>query len=200
MQDAGSMNDKSPSQSLKGDSLLEGSKRKRERPAVQVVACPPAFPISSNRPRPVLHPPRQPPPSSSSETETVQQQPHSAPPELLDWRETAKEVRSLGATAFEGQQKRNFKDEQYRRLTGRDPKKQRVPLPIVRGIRRKAAEREVRQREEARQAGLVLPKATKKVDHKKNKVDRTSQVYGPAPSIGRMQQGMFKVKGKSHKK
>jgi serine/threonine-protein kinase RIO1 len=114
---------------------------------------------------------------------------------LLDWHETAKEVRNYGAKAFEGERKRNFKDEQYQLLTGHAPKKQRVPLPIVRGIRKAAAKREKKQLEEAREAGIILPKPRSNKS-KSKAADRTSQLFGPAPSIGAVRKGMLKLKGK----
>jgi Domain of unknown function (DUF4602) len=168
-------------------SVPAGSKRRRDRVVeVQVVQCPSAFPISTRK--------RPPPPAGASAivASAPAQAKQAAEPNFLDWRETAKEVRAFGATAFEGKQKRNFKDEQYKLLTGRSPKKHQVPLPIVRGIRKKAAEREKRKMEEARQAGIIIPKQ----QTKKKKVDRTSQVYGPAPSIGAVHQGVLKLKGK----
>jgi hypothetical protein len=118
------------------------------------------------------------------------------PTRLLDWDETAKEVRNFGATAFEGEQKRNFKDEQYVFLTGRAPKKQRVPLPIVRGIRKAAAKRERKRVEEARQAGIVLAKPSPSKSAKSKATDRTSELFGPAPSIGALHKGILKLKGK----
>jgi hypothetical protein len=174
---------------------LQYPKRRRREPAdVQVVACPSAFPVSSKRPRggggvggtgdPARKSPRRPEPP---------------PAELLDWHETAKEVRNLGATAFEGEQKRNFKDEQYLLLTGRAPKKQRVPLPIVRGIRRAAAEREKKRAEEARRAGIVLAKPRPSAPAKSRGgggADRASRLFGPAPSIGAMHDGILKLKRK----
>lgn len=154
-------------------------RRRRERPEVQVVACPSAFPIS-NKPQ------RQTPPTkeSPSPTKSIKKE--------LDWNETAREVRALGATAFVGKQKRNYEDEQYRLLTGRERKKQRVPLPIVRGIKKKAAAREARAQQEAKEAGIVLPKQPKQTVSKR---DRTADIHGPAPSIGFVSKGMLKVKG-----
>lgn len=174
-------------------------KRKRDRPEVQVVACPPAFPISKRkRPDPTsaggsAHAPASTAPKAPQPAAT------STTTELLDWHETAKEVRNYGAKAFEGQQKRNYKDEQYKLLTGRSPKKQRVPLPIVRGIRKAAEKREKKAAEEARQAGIVLAKAqstASAASKRKDKLDRTSYMFGPAPSIGSLHKGILKLKGK----
>lgn len=185
---------------MSSNSHKQQPKRKRDRPEVQVVSCPPAFPISKRkRPDPT-------PGGSARALESVttaspqpnKPQPQAAATELLDWHETAKEVRNYGAKAFEGQQKRNYKDEQYRLLTGRSPKKQRVPLPIVRGIRKAAEKREKKALEEARQAGIVLPKSqsTASASKRKDRADRTSQMFGPAPSIGSLHKGILKLKGK----
>ncbi|KAI2504640.1 protein of unknown function (DUF4602) [Fragilaria crotonensis] len=112
---------------------------------------------------------------------------------LLDWDDTAREIHKLGATAFEGKQKRDYKDEEYERLTGRKMKHHQVPLPIVRAIAKKAAEREKKRLDEAREAGLVIPSAAAK---KKKGRDRSSDIYGPAPSIGFLKNGVLKVKDK----
>ena len=148
---------------------------KKSNPPPIVVSCPSAFPLSKRkRSRPER-------PSDEQDSATKKKK-------LLDWHDTAKEVRKLGATAFEGVQKRNYQDEEYKRLTGRQRKKHHVPLPIVRGIRKKAAERRARTELEAKQAGIVMPKKAKK---------RTNQEYnpqGPAPSIGKVKNGVLKVK------
>jgi hypothetical protein len=112
-------------------------------------------------------------------------------PKLLDWHETTKEIRAYGATAFVGQQKRNYQDEQYFQLTGRHLKKQKVPLPIVRGIRKAAAKRNAKLREEAQKAGVVLPKTSQ--EEKKKAADSTYRSHGPAPSIGFMKHGVYRV-------
>lgn len=91
---------------------------------------------------------------------------------------------------FVKQQKHNYEDEQYKLLTGRERKKIRVPLPILRGRKKKAAEREAKREKEAREAGIVLPQK-KKVQQKN---DSTSRVYGPAPSIGFVAKGVFRMK------
>ena len=91
-----------------------------------------------------------------------------------------------------GKQKKDFEDEQYFALTGRHKKKQKVPLPILRGLKKAAAKREAKAREEARQAGIILPKAKQET----KKGDSTYRNYGPAPSIGFVKNGVFKVQGK----
>lgn len=157
------------------------SKRKRE---VEVVSCGAAFPVS-NRPNvaPVASkklPPATTKPANQSSNITY-----------LDWNKTAEEVRNLGATAFVKKKKSEYADEQYERLTGRKRKKPHVPLPIVRGIRKKAAERAARASRVARESGLVLPKPARTP---RRKTDSTSRVYGPAPSIGFVSKGIFRVK------
>ena len=153
------------------------SKRRRE---VVVVQCPSDFPtLSSGMP------------SRKRDTN-----PRPARREkFLDWDDTAREIHKFGATAFEGKQKRDYKDEEYERLTGRKKKHHQVPLPIVRAIAKKAAEREKKRLDEAREAGLVIPSAAGK---KKKGRDRSSDVYGPAPSIGFLKNGVLKVKDKKN--
>ena len=161
-------------------------KRQKPKRQIEVVKAPGAFPISktaSSRKR-----------SREKNTERDEQpQANSGKSsKLLDWDETAKEIRAYGATAFVGKQKRNYQDEEYLKLTGRQKKKPQTPLPILRGIKKAAAKREAKEREEARQAGIVLPKA-KKEDEKK---DSTYRSYGPAPNIGFMKGGVFRVQKK----
>lgn len=186
---------KPKAQSKELDREKAGGNKKRRRREVQIVSCPSDFPISSRNATTKL-------PSNSSQKQASpsgeQQQQESyrggnKPKNLLDWSDTAKEIRSFGATGFEGQQKRNFEDEQYELLTGRKKKKQHVPLPIVRGIKKKAEERRARQIKEAKEAGTVLPKSL--TQKKKTRgADNTTRVHGPAPSVGFMKKGVLRVK------
>lgn len=157
--------------------------RKRQRPEVQVVTCGFAFPISTK--------PRAPAADNSEWSDGKKKKKKD---KLLDFRDVALEIRHYGAKALEGKSKRAYQDEEFEKLTGRKKKKHSVPLPIVRGIRKKAAEREAREQQEAREAGLVLPKK-KKIKEKRQDA-ATRRVHGPAPSIGFMKKGMLSVKGK----
>jgi hypothetical protein len=165
---------------------------KKQRREVQVVTCPSDFPQDPRR--------RVRTTASSSASACPGQQKRRNPFEqhekkkkqqqtFLDWNETAREVRTLGSQAFMGKEKREYQQEEYMRLTGgRKEKQQRVPLPIQRGIKKKAAKRLERQREEARQAGIILP------TDKKEK-QRVTKDQGPAPSVGYMKRGVLHVKG-----
>lgn len=160
-------------------------KRQKPKREIEVVKAPGAFPISNSaraRKR-----------SREKNVQRNESQSNSGrSSRLLDWDETAKEIRAYGATAFVGKQKRNYQDEEYFRLTGRHKKKPQTPLPILRGIKKAAAKREAKEREEARQAGIILPKAQKDNE----KADSTYRSYGPAPSIGFMKGGVFRVQKK----
>ena len=164
--------------------------KKRKRRDVPVVKCTADFPIS-------LKPPRN---EKVTKREDQQQQESSyrdnnTITQDLDWNDTAHEIRSLGATAFVGQQKRQFQDEQYEQLTGRKQKKQHVPFPIRMGINKKAAQRLDRQLAEAKASGMVLPKSmTSSKTKKREDASRTSRIHGPAPSVGFMSKGVLKVK------
>lgn len=163
---------------------------KRKRPEVQVVACGTSFPISTKttaRAKAAAAKEKK----AADDAYWLEKKRKKG---LLDWNDTAKEVKSLGATAFVGKQKRNYQAENYKFLTGGDKKKQSVPLPIVRGIKKKAAQRLARELKEAKEAGMVLPKSNKK-RHKDK--DSSSRIHGPAPTIGFMKKGVFSVKGKS---
>jgi hypothetical protein len=152
-------------------STTSGKKRRRE---VQVVTCPSDFPQDPRTTASRARPP---------ERRNLSEQ-HEKKQKFLDWNETAREVRTLGSQAFMGKEKREYRQEEYARLTGRDEKQHRVPLPIQRGIKKKAAKRLEKQREEARQAPTV-----------KKEKQRVKKDHGPAPSVGYMKRGVLHVKG-----
>jgi hypothetical protein len=161
-------------------------KRKRE---VKVVTCPFAFPISTKKKR-------EPDPARP-----LYQQQDASSDKFLDFFDTAREVHALGATTFAGKQKRTYNDAQYKILTGREKKKHQVPLPIVRGIKKKAVEREARAAQSAKEAGIVLPTKKKQGKSKQAKMDKTTaRVHGPAPSIGHLNKGVFKFKDKKEER
>lgn len=167
----------------------KASSAKKCRREVRVVSCPADFPISSRSSgRKAKESNRQQKDNFSSHEGISKNQ-----KKLLDWHDTAKEIRSLGASAFVGQQKRSFEDEEYEFLTGRKKKKQKVPLPIVRGLKKKAEQRKMRQIKEAKEAGVVLPRGVASRT-KKKKTDNTSRVHGPAPSAGFMKNGILRIK------
>ena len=150
---------------------------RRSRP-VEVISSGSAFPLSARPPKPV------------SSFENAQRK--SKKPLELDFTQASQEIRHFGSKQFAGKSKREYEDGQYFKLTGRKRKKHQVPLPIVRGIKKKAAERDARAREEAKQAGIVLPQPKKS----KKQHDNTSRVHGPAPSVGFMKKGILRVKDK----
>jgi hypothetical protein len=159
----------------------KASSQKRE---VKVVKCPSAFPISTKakkRPR-----------STSSNHNDQSRNKSAAAPKFLDLHEAAKEIRAYGAQAFIGKQKRDYQDEQYKQLTGRHKKQESCPLPLLRGLRKAAAKRDKKLREEARKSGLVLPKQHEETS-KKSMTDAEFRKFGPAPNIGFMKSGVYKV-------
>ena len=170
------------SQSKKADkaSVQKAAKKLKPKREVQVVKAPTAFPISNKKSR-----------KRPREQQTKQQSENKSgeSSKFLDWQETAKEIRAYGATAFIGKEKRDYEDEKYFALTGRHKKKQHVPLPIVRGIKKAAAKRDAKMRREAKEAGIIIPKAKEET----KKVSSTYRTYGPAPSIGFMKKGVFQV-------
>lgn len=173
------------SKKTKEETLRKGkSTKKRPRREIQVVTCQPAFPIST-KPK-AARPPRK------EHHKQTNARPDAAA-KLLDWNDTVREVHSLGSTGFTGKQKGRHNDEQYKLLTGRAKKKHQIPLPILRGMKKKAAQREARQQQEAKDAGIVLPATASSSSKKKKKQDSTSRVHGPSPSIGFMSKGVFRV-------
>jgi Domain of unknown function (DUF4602) len=190
------------------DSATYSAINSQKRRQVQVVSCPSAFPISatikksnpdsaSHRKRPRGGDGSNNKASSSASSSSLSLKPSiKSSTKLLDWHETVKEVRAYGATAFARKEKRNFEDEQYFQLTGRHRKKQKVPLPIVRGIRKAAEKREEKLRLEAQQAGIVLPKKSSSSSSSAKQNGKAYQKYqqdGPAPSIGFTKNGVYRV-------
>ncbi|VEU44904.1 unnamed protein product [Pseudo-nitzschia multistriata] len=166
----------------KSSKQKQDDKPKKQKREVKVVKCPSAFPISTK-------PKKRPRDEYKNRDEA---RGNSKKEKLIDLHDAAKEIRAYGATAFVGKQKRDYEDEKYYKLTGRHKKKNSCPLPLVRGLKRAAARRDAKAREEARQAGLIIPK--KKDDSsRKSMTDTEFQKFGPAPNIGFMKSGVYRV-------
>ena len=159
----------------------EAATRKRPRAPVQVVACGAAFPISSK--------PRCQPNPEDDDKKSVK----SSNSNLLDFHDMAHEIRHYGSAALDKRSRKDYEAEEYQRLTGRRPKHHAVPLPIVRGIRKKKAARERRLEQQAKEAGVVLPTPKKK---KKTVYQKKRELHGPAPSIGFLSKGVLRLKDK----
>ena len=171
--------------------------KKRQRPKVKVVVCPSAFPnfhyidgSDGNR-------------SSSGAVSRNAAGKHIRSKRAgvdIDFDQSMQEIHALGSTGFDRKQARKHKEAQYRALTGRDMKRQRVPLPIVRGIKKKRDERDARRDADARDSGLVTSaksQASKKVKayaEDLRKAGSMNMTYGPSPDVGYMKGGVLKVK------
>ena len=184
-------------------SAASGGSKKRQRKEVQVVMCPSAFPDF----RSIDGSTRRSANSSSSggaaAAATVRRGGRDGKSSEIDMEEAIREVHALGSTGFAGKQARKHKEAQYKALTGRDMKRQKVPLPIVRGIKKKRAEREARAEAEQREAGVITSTNSKKDrDRKKAKAysqerrksDSMRTAYGPSPDVGFMKGGVLRVK------
>jgi len=194
-------------------------KKRRRTPGqegVQTIVAGTGFPVSSKRPRDSLTKPAaaattaetttdgtNTPSSSLSTAATTRTKGGGGTKKhekLLDWHETVREVRKLGAAGFVKKQKRDYEDEEYKRLTGRERKRQYVPLPILRGIKKKRIQREATAMAEARAAGMAVPKSlASSSTNKETKLSRQkkqSRKHGPAPSIGFVKKGVLQVKKK----
>lgn len=171
------------------------NEKQNEKPKVLVVSCTSDFPISSkkDRKRNLISTVRK-------DGKDVNHDPERTHPDsktkLLDWSQTAREIHKLGATGFVGKLKRAHEDEQYELLTGRKKKKQKMPLPLIRTLRKKAREKEAIEMKEAKEAGIIAPKSakteTKSGRGNKNK-DKNFLIHGPSPSIGFMKNGIYRV-------
>jgi Domain of unknown function (DUF4602) len=167
------------------DNKKSASTRAQRQPVV-VVAAPSGFPISNKRTPSTIREPRK--QSTNNDNNNRQND-----IKLLDWKETTREVHKLGTTGLASDKQRSFKDEEYFRLTGRYPKKQKMALPMVRSLRKKRAAQEAKERAQAREMGVILPKETKATTSS-SKQKKNEALFGPAPSIGRVKGGMLKVK------
>lgn len=113
----------------------------------------------------------------------------------FDFNDAAREVHKLGSTRFTGKQRKEFNDDQYKSLTGREKKKHKVPIKIVRGIRQAAAKKEARIVTEMKEAGIVTASKSKlrrKTYSEHNR--RNMRIHGPAPCSGFMSKGVLRVK------
>ena len=167
-------------------------KRPRSAAAVETVVASTGFPVSGHNKRPRDNSTKL---AVQAAAAPSQYNKKNKKPKLLDCHETAREIKTLAATGFTKQQKRSYEDEEYKRLTGRERKKQKVPLKIALGLKRKAAEREAAAAAEARAAGMVLPKQTTKAK-KISKGSQDPRNHGPAPSIGFVKKGVLQLKKK----
>ena len=163
-------------------------KKNTRKPVVVVSAPASAFPdFSSFETEPRSIRPKKNDTSRESKNKGIQ----------VDFDDTVKEIHQLGSTQFTGKQKKKFQAEQYKALTGRDKKKQKVPVKIVRGIKKAALKREAKLKKEMKDSGVVT--AAKKESQKKSyseKNRRDTRIHGPAPSAGFMSKGMLRLKKK----
>eukprot|EP00560_Eucampia_antarctica_P008673 CAMPEP_0197825232 /NCGR_PEP_ID=MMETSP1437-20131217/2349_1 /TAXON_ID=49252 ORGANISM="Eucampia antarctica, Strain CCMP1452" /NCGR_SAMPLE_ID=MMETSP1437 /ASSEMBLY_ACC=CAM_ASM_001096 /LENGTH=188 /DNA_ID=CAMNT_0043425145 /DNA_START=74 /DNA_END=640 /DNA_ORIENTATION=+ len=160
-----------------------------DKKEVKVLVAPSAFPDFSEFSNPNSTP-RKDRDSKHSKKEQLNR--------FLDFDQAIGEIHALGSTQFTGKQKKAFEADQYKSLTGRDKKKQKTPQKVMRGIKKKAAQRNVRIVQEAKESGVVSHtlnngmKKEKKRFSEKNR--RDSWIHGPAPSAGFMTKGVLNVK------
>ena len=113
----------------------------------------------------------------------------------MNFLDTSREIYSLGATAFTGYQLKSHKEAEYKELTGRTKKRQKIPLKIFRGMKEKQAKLSKKVEDEAKEAGIVMAtrkKHQKKTYSEKNRKD--ARLFGPSPNIGFMSGGVYKYK------
>lgn len=156
--------------------------KSKKRTAVQVVQCPSAFPISKKSRKS----------AAASKPSSVK----ADSPRCLDFDETSREIRRFGATGFEKKDRKAFEDEEYERLTGRKRKQPKTPLPILRGMKRKAKEREEKLAKEAKEAGIVTATPTLSRRNNNKKRSKDAMIHGPAPSVGFVARGVLRVNPK----
>mmetsp|Transcript_23377 Transcript_23377/g.67371 ORF Transcript_23377/g.67371 Transcript_23377/m.67371 type:complete len:211 (-) Transcript_23377:178-810(-) len=194
----------------KAASATSGGSKKRQRKEVQVVMCPSAFPDF----RSIDGSTRQSTSSSSGGAAAARRGGRDGKSSAsaystaggtneIDMDEAIREVHALGSTGFGRKQARKHKEAQYKALTGRDLKRQRVPLPIVRGIKKKRAEREARAEAEQKEAGVITStngknnrdrQKAKSYSQERRKSDSMRTAYGPSPDVGFMKGGVLRVK------
>jgi hypothetical protein len=108
-----------------------------------------------------------------------------------------REVHKLGSTQLVGKQKKLFDAQQYTALKGREKKKQKVPLKIVREIKKAGGRRAAKHLKEMKDSGVVssdVKRKKKKTFSEQNR--RNLKIHGPAPSNGFMSNGILRIKKK----
>ncbi|GMH70398.1 hypothetical protein TrVE_jg14232 [Triparma verrucosa] len=178
---------------------------KKRRREVQVVVDGADFPWETNsqsskpKPKGALHPPSSGAPSlppSSLSSDEVQKYKKFATKISSndDFNKMFKEVQTKGQQQFTGYAKKLYKEEDYEKKTGKKLKRQSVPRNILAGMIKKQAGKEEKAERIAREAGIVTAKKKKGKRKSYSEASRKdSQVAGPAPNIGFMSGGMFKV-------
>mmetsp|Transcript_18055 Transcript_18055/g.23406 ORF Transcript_18055/g.23406 Transcript_18055/m.23406 type:complete len:165 (-) Transcript_18055:60-554(-) len=160
---------------------------KKKRKEVHVVECPPAFPPGWGKGQGK---------GKKRSTETFSEDRKFDKKPLLDFGEVSKEIRELGSTTFTGYEKKLFKERKYEELTGRKKARDKIPIKILRGIKAKQRSRVKKIEDEAKESGVVIArkkKAKSKFNVEKRKSERTA---GPAPNIGFMMKGAYRVNKK----
>lgn len=158
---------------------------KKQRKPVVVVSAPSSFPDFSQFGGS----------SAKSKRKNQQQESTSKKGIEIDFDNTAREIHKLGSTQFIGKQKKQYEAEQYKALTGREKKQHKVPVKIVRGIKKAAAKREARIMKEMKDAGIVTANVAKKEKRTYSEQNRRdTRIHGPSPSAGFMMKGVLNVK------
>jgi hypothetical protein len=118
----------------------------------------------------------------------------------VDFYEAAQEIRELGSSTWQGYQRKLHLEEKYTEITGLTKKRQKWPVKILWGMERKQAQRKARAEEEARAAGIVIPKNVVRKSEKERErnqaIRKNRSMFGPTPSVGHMNHGILRV----HKK
>ncbi len=180
------------------------SNKRKARAPITVVAAPSSFPDFSSFSSVRNKKPKR--GSSSNHNNNNNNNDHSKKGIEIDFDTTVQEIKELGSSQFTGKQKRKYEEEQYKALTGREKKHHKVPLKIVRGIKKKAAMRERRREEEVRESGVVsgdgIGSSSSSSTRKKKKERRgfseqkrrDARIHGPAPDIGYTKRGVLSVR------
>jgi len=82
--------------------------------------------------------------------------------EIFDIATASKAVKDLGSTQFAAWQRKQYEQSKIEDLGGRKAKNQKMPLPMLQGIRAKQIKIKGLREEEAKAAGIVVAKANDK--------------------------------------
>ena len=187
-------------------------KKTRNAATVEVITCPPAFPDfrdigggnASGGPR------KRPRRDYEAADDSRRGRGLGAMGKVreLDFDETAREIHKLGSTGFTGKKAKRHKQAEYKSLTGRDMKKEKVPVKIARGIRKARDRRERREEKEAKESGVVSGAAfsggggtgsgksgkIRRGNGYSEEKRRASRIHGPAPDVGHLKGGILRVR------
>lgn len=95
----------------------------------------------------------------------------------ISFSQIKREVEELGASQFTKRRKRDY-EQKKARGSGKKVASQKVPYNILKGMKKKALERELKRRERAKERGLIYIPKNKAVKSRKGSDSRSKELKG----------------------